>query len=249
MWNVMKFHQVEVALFQYNRWTGGHDKMAVVTFRNCFAKQWRSWLRGVMWLVPRGGKMCCRMNMLIKKNMGSTYFALLSKIKRYSRNCDLLKIITCERGGHFDTRKRRWKRSYATGAKCVVVRTAPPWISLFNLLRTVVRPHLHNVHSKILLSRNIFSVVWPRFYDAGGCDAIRTSYNGELYSLPCAEICLATMETSACVPRSPFTCTQLILEYVRVKCTCVWRENQKCFIQRRCQLFELYKVSDEWNMY
>lgn len=46
---------------------------------------------------------------------------------------------------------------------------------------TVVRPHLHSVHSKTLFSRKIFFIMWPRFYDAGRCDAIRTSYNGELY--------------------------------------------------------------------
>jgi hypothetical protein len=43
---------------------------------------------------------------------------------------------------------------------------------------------LHNVHSKILFSRKIFLVVWPHFYDARRCDAIRTSYNGELCLLP-----------------------------------------------------------------
>jgi hypothetical protein len=60
----MKFHQVDVALFQYNRWPGGHDKMAAVTIRNCFVKQRRSWLGGVMWQVPRGGKMCCKTNIV-----------------------------------------------------------------------------------------------------------------------------------------------------------------------------------------
>jgi hypothetical protein len=48
-------------------------------------------------------------------------------------------------------------------------------------LCTVVRPHLRNVDSQILFSRKIFFVGWPRFYDAGPCDAIRTSYSGELY--------------------------------------------------------------------
>jgi len=65
--------------------------------------------------------------------MRSTDFTLLSKIERYSRNWDLLNFTTCDRGGHCDTRSRRWKRSYATGAKCIVVRTAPRRISLFTL--------------------------------------------------------------------------------------------------------------------
>lgn len=163
--------------------------------------------------------------------MRATDFTLLSKIKRYSINCDLLTIITCEPGGHCDTLSRRWKRGYATGAKCIVVlRTAHPWISSFTLLHTVVRLYLHTVHSTILFSRKIFLVVWPRFYDAGGCAAIRTSYNGELCSIPCTYIYQVTLGTSPSVPRSPLTCTRLILEYVRVKCTCVWTDSQKCFI-------------------
>jgi len=42
----MKFYQVEVALFQYNRRPGGYDEEVVVTIRNCFAKQGRSWFGG-----------------------------------------------------------------------------------------------------------------------------------------------------------------------------------------------------------
>jgi hypothetical protein len=46
MGNAMNFHQVEVALFLYNRRPGGQDEKAVVTIRNCFAKQSCSWLGG-----------------------------------------------------------------------------------------------------------------------------------------------------------------------------------------------------------
>jgi len=74
----------------------------------------------------------------LKKNVRSTDFTLLNKVEEYSRKCDLLKFITFERGGHCHTRPRPWKRSYATGAKCIVVRTAPRWISLFSLLHAVV---------------------------------------------------------------------------------------------------------------
>jgi hypothetical protein len=103
----MKIHQMEFALFQYNSRPGGRDEKVVVTIRNCFAKQWRSWLGGVMWQVPRGGKMRCKINMLIKKFTRSTDFTLLSKPERYSRKCDLLKFLTFEQGGHCDTRPRR----------------------------------------------------------------------------------------------------------------------------------------------
>lgn len=42
MWNVIKIHQVEAALFQYNRRPGGNGEQAVVTIRKCSEEQWRS---------------------------------------------------------------------------------------------------------------------------------------------------------------------------------------------------------------